>query len=411
VEHPTLNGKPVSARDPRILDKSGIGELFHTRIENKLISEAWIDVKKTERVDKRILNNLRTGKPIEVSTGLGTENELASEGSVHDDGKPYTHIARNYRPDHLAVLPDTVGACSVQDGCGLLINTAMLSGFTSHDNGHEHMTFVDSKTGDGWASNKDGHMHFIDNFRVSRGDTDHNHKLPKENLVDTGIRNSKTSNTKDFTMDETKKKAIIDDLIANESICCWTEEDRPTLEALTDNHLERLDKNVKEVTANETRQEVVVNELKKTHTLDDKSGVWTVNTPKPKKEPVVKPTAPTTNKQPTEEEWLESAPQSVKDQLSFANNEMDRQKDEAVTLLIANVAEADQESHRERLMGRTLADLQEDVRLLPAKPATTVNYSGQAGAPTGAPTTNQKNFPQFGLPGEYPGTRQTVDTK
>ena len=37
-------------------------------------------------------------------------------------GKSYTYIAKNYRPDHLAVLPDNSGACSISDGCGVLVN-------------------------------------------------------------------------------------------------------------------------------------------------------------------------------------------------------------------------------------------------------------------------------------------------
>jgi hypothetical protein len=32
-------------------------------------------------------------------------------------------VARNYRPDHLAVLPDQRGACSLTDGCGVMVNT------------------------------------------------------------------------------------------------------------------------------------------------------------------------------------------------------------------------------------------------------------------------------------------------
>lgn len=31
-------------------------------------------------------------------------------------------VARNHRPDHLAILPDQVGACSLADGAGLIRN-------------------------------------------------------------------------------------------------------------------------------------------------------------------------------------------------------------------------------------------------------------------------------------------------
>ena len=38
------------------------------------------------------------------------------------NGKAYVGIARNYRPDHLAILPDMKGACSIADGAGLCRN-------------------------------------------------------------------------------------------------------------------------------------------------------------------------------------------------------------------------------------------------------------------------------------------------
>ena len=54
---------------------------------------------------------------MEVSTGLFTENVQAN--GVFG-GKAYHAIATNYRPDHLAILPDQIGACSIEDGAGLL---------------------------------------------------------------------------------------------------------------------------------------------------------------------------------------------------------------------------------------------------------------------------------------------------
>ena len=36
------------------------------------------------------------------------------------NGEEYSEVLRNYRPDHLAILPDLVGACSLDDGAGFL---------------------------------------------------------------------------------------------------------------------------------------------------------------------------------------------------------------------------------------------------------------------------------------------------
>lgn len=123
VYHPFDHvGNPASARDPGVLEKQGIGHVRNSRIDNgKLKGEGWFDVERTRLVDKRVLDSLENGQPIELSTGLFTENIPAPSGSVHN-GRPYDFIATKYKPDHLAILPDQVGACSINDGCGVLIN-------------------------------------------------------------------------------------------------------------------------------------------------------------------------------------------------------------------------------------------------------------------------------------------------
>lgn len=120
VHHPEKNGQPVSGRDPGVLDERKIGRVYNARIDkNRLVADGWFDVEATKRVDSRILKSLRSGKPIELSTGLFTDNEPKS--GVHN-GRKYDQIARRYVADHLAILPDKVGACSVSDGCGVLVN-------------------------------------------------------------------------------------------------------------------------------------------------------------------------------------------------------------------------------------------------------------------------------------------------
>lgn len=126
LRHPFINGNHVSANHPGILDKYGLGFLSKPTYNNKLQAEAWFDVEKTKVVDSRVYNWLLVGKPFELSTGLYTNNHIAPPNSVYNSpsgkSKRYTHIARNYKPDHLAVLPDEKGACSIDDGCGVLIN-------------------------------------------------------------------------------------------------------------------------------------------------------------------------------------------------------------------------------------------------------------------------------------------------
>lgn len=123
VGHPMRDGAHVSARDPDIINEQGIGVVLRTNHDGKLSAEGWFDVAATRDYDQRaktgILPRLQAGESIELSTGLFTENEM-TPGVFN--GIAYDAVARNYRPDHLAVLLNEHGACSVADGCGINVN-------------------------------------------------------------------------------------------------------------------------------------------------------------------------------------------------------------------------------------------------------------------------------------------------
>jgi hypothetical protein len=119
VNHPMKDGMPVEARNPAILNQYQIGTVFNTKYNGKLVAEGWFDVDRTRKTNIGIYEQLVNNRPIELSTGLYTDNE-SSEGTWN--GRPYSYVARNYRPDHLAILLGSKGACSIKDGCGVLIN-------------------------------------------------------------------------------------------------------------------------------------------------------------------------------------------------------------------------------------------------------------------------------------------------
>jgi hypothetical protein len=137
VNHPSHNGYGISACDPDIIRNRGVGWILNTTFEDgKLKAEAWIDLNKAAIVDNRIVEAIENKEVMELSTGLFTDNENV-EGEFN--GKEYIAIARNYRPDHLAILPDTQGACSVSDGAGFLrLNEA-------HDSVEISISAFDSK--------------------------------------------------------------------------------------------------------------------------------------------------------------------------------------------------------------------------------------------------------------------------
>lgn len=130
--YPTVddwNGMPVhknhpkgkSARTPVMRNKTHIGTVYNTEwTGNKLVCEVWFDVELTEKVDNRILDYIRSRRKIEVSTGLYL-TRYRKEGVFN--GERYSWIAKNQKPDHLAVLLDSTGACSIEKGCGLLANS------------------------------------------------------------------------------------------------------------------------------------------------------------------------------------------------------------------------------------------------------------------------------------------------
>jgi hypothetical protein len=118
IDHPTDNeGEFVSANSPELLPNT-LGFYYNAVFEDaKLKGEWWIDTEKAKKIDEgiKVLTDLKAGKVLEQSTGLFVDIE---EKSGTFNGVPYTGIARNIRPDHVAILLHDEGACSVKDGCG-----------------------------------------------------------------------------------------------------------------------------------------------------------------------------------------------------------------------------------------------------------------------------------------------------
>ena len=124
VGHPQLGGQYVSGCLPETIDQYSVGMVLNAKwnkTRKKLQAEAWFE---ETRLDvgpggSRIKEALTKQEPMEVSTGLFVDNELAS-GNY--EGREYRGRARNFRPDHLAMIASGVGACSIKDGAGLLVN-------------------------------------------------------------------------------------------------------------------------------------------------------------------------------------------------------------------------------------------------------------------------------------------------
>lgn len=118
ITHPREDGNNISANSPEVLEQS-VGRIFHTIYNDGLRAEAWIDEEKIDEISPEALSMLKHGSAMEVSVGVFSD-AIITEGEW--DGEIYGQIATNYRPDHLALLPDEEGACSNDDGCGVRVN-------------------------------------------------------------------------------------------------------------------------------------------------------------------------------------------------------------------------------------------------------------------------------------------------
>jgi len=119
IGHPRERGVPISANRPDLIETKSVGRFFNAQFEDgTLHGEIWVDVEKARQLSMAsqvVLERLEHGDPLEVSTAYFRDIE---DGHGVWEGQRYGGTARNLRPDHLALLPYQIGACSWGDGCG-----------------------------------------------------------------------------------------------------------------------------------------------------------------------------------------------------------------------------------------------------------------------------------------------------
>jgi hypothetical protein len=121
INHPTKDGVSISANSPDVLETIKVGTIFNTHVneEGGLNADLYLNKESLESIAAGVLKNIQSKNSIEVSTGLFTDND-SIQGQWK--GESYEEIVKNFKPDHLAILPDGVGACSLEDGCGIRFN-------------------------------------------------------------------------------------------------------------------------------------------------------------------------------------------------------------------------------------------------------------------------------------------------
>jgi len=394
VYHPELNGQGISACDPTIINNRKVGVMLNTKYEKgRLKSEAWIEKSRADIIDERIMAAVKANEMMELSTGVFVDEDKTPGKWQKED---YVAIARNYRPDHLALLPDKVGACSIADGAGFLRNevhkdvslnessfgnisstlgellrarfsTASKSGEISGPWVQDVYSnfFIFSKDGKlwrlGYTTDDDGGV------SLDKGEpTEVKRVTEYRSVAGAFVGNQNKQETKTVMTEAEQKKALVDALIGNAG---WVEEDRATLQALPLKSLEKIKLPAKETI------------------VPLPAATTTGTTAIPAAAPVGNTSQPTTApKEPpvpiTAEEYIQNAPKALRDVLTNSMALHNEEKQRLVDIITAN---KNNSFSKEDLNNRPLGELKSLARLaggaeVAQRPA---NYAGQAPVPTG----------------------------
>lgn len=115
ITHPMKGGNYVGVAEcPEYIT----GHTTHTVWEDGLKTELVLDVNELSKISPKTLKSLQANEPIEVSIGTFSEN-IEEKGTFK--GEDYDAKTVSYIPDHVAILPDDIGACSYVDGCGIRV--------------------------------------------------------------------------------------------------------------------------------------------------------------------------------------------------------------------------------------------------------------------------------------------------
>ena len=445
VYHPQANGSPVSACDPIILSNRKVGVMMNSRagkvkikINNKeqeidcIKSEAWLEEDRMDKVDERISKSIEKNEMMEVSTGLFTDNE-SMDGEWN--GEAYSTIARNYRPDHLALLPDLRGACSIEDGAGFLRLNAlpdkMVINANTLSHGNIHCMLND------WAQSKSDNVLWIETvydtffiytdenvgkhyqreysvkdnlvsvndmtatevIRVTEWRTKDGNKFvgnkektttsESKETVSVENKNEMSSNRKEQIM---KKQEMVDAIIACNTNS-WGKDDSETLMAMDEVALQKLTE------GDSAAKSAVENAAKKG--ADDATAKLTVNKEEGKetvaetKVTVAPEVKVVENKKPqTAEEYIKEAPAEIQNVMNGMLCNYKAAKANTIKRIIDNEKNIFSQEELER---KELPELTKLSALLPGKEeaVTVLNFDGQGDV---GDITNNKEEPLI-MPG------------
>lgn len=121
IDHPSDGDRPISIHDDRasvpVISEIQNTEVTESKGKQAVAGELWIDIEAARDAGsqgERTITRLENGDAIEVSSGYGVEQIVQGEF----DGAHREAAAVGVQPDHVAILPNDKGRCSISDGCG-----------------------------------------------------------------------------------------------------------------------------------------------------------------------------------------------------------------------------------------------------------------------------------------------------
>lgn len=113
------DGKAILSSNAGVVEEYGIGQLESQRVDGgELVTDLAFNTEKLSDIGSKgdaVMTALEDDEPLDVSTQYATTRLPPGEY----DGEYREQAAAIVAPDALAVLPDSSGRCSTEDGCGV----------------------------------------------------------------------------------------------------------------------------------------------------------------------------------------------------------------------------------------------------------------------------------------------------
>lgn len=222
LTHPKENGNDVSANSPKALEQFGVGTIFNAKFEDgSLKAEAWVNIEKANKIDSTLVDRLQAMENIDVSTGYFSDIE--------------NNEYKDIKPDHLALLPNDVGACSFNDGCGVRTNGGYIS-LAEH-----YQLLRDNNLNNKNKSNMKNKEELIQSL-ISNGSFTADDKEHLEKMTDTALESLKDNYLKEEKVEEKVEKA--------ESAPVLNEEDKEAIQIARDLRNEKREELITHIVTN-----------------------------------------------------------------------------------------------------------------------------------------------------------------